>query len=82
MISQPTLIGQSGRVQAMVSDHRLVVRLDRAYEELTSETLALVAERDAKRIKIDWQFSIQSARNKLNRHYTDVNVANEKFKET
>jgi transposase len=48
-------------------------------EELTSETLALVAERDAKRIKIDWQFSIQSARTKLNRHYVDVNVANEKF---
>jgi hypothetical protein len=51
-------------------------------EELTSEVLALVAERDAKRIKIDWQFSIQSARNKLNRHYVDVNVANEKFVET
>jgi transposase len=51
-------------------------------EELTSEVLALVAERDAKRIKIDWQFSIQSARNKLNRHYVDVNVANEKFHAT
>ena len=51
-------------------------------EELTREVLALVAERDRKRIKIDCQFSIQSARNKLNRHYTDVNVANEKFKET
>jgi transposase len=42
-------------------------------EELTREILALVAERDAKRIKIDWQFSIQSARSKLNRHYVDVN---------
>ena len=51
-------------------------------EELASEVLALVAERDSKRIKIDWQFSIQSARNKLNRHYVDVNVANEKFKNT
>jgi transposase len=51
-------------------------------EELTREILALVAERDAKRIKIDWQFSIQSARNKLNRHYVDVNAANEKFKKT
>lgn len=51
-------------------------------EALTSEILALVAERDAKRIKINWQFSVQSARNKLNRHYVDVNVANEKFKET
>jgi len=51
-------------------------------EELSREILALVTERDAKRIKIDWQFSIQSARNKMNRHYVDVNVANEKFKET
>lgn len=51
-------------------------------EELTREILALVVERDRKRIKIDWQFSVQSARNKLNRHYADVNVANEKFKET
>ena len=51
-------------------------------EELTKEVLALVAERDRKRIKIDWQFSIQSARKKLNRHYVDVNVANEKFKQT
>jgi len=51
-------------------------------EELASEVLALVAERDSKRIKIDWQFSIQSARSKLNRHYVDVNVANEKFKNT
>ena len=51
-------------------------------EELTREILALVAERDRKRIKIDWQFSIQSARNKLNRHYVDVNVVNEKFRQT
>lgn len=51
-------------------------------EDLASEVLALVAERDAKRIKINWQFSIQSARAKLNRHYVDVNQANEKFKET
>ena len=51
-------------------------------EKLASEILALVAERDAKRIKINWQFSIQSARDKMNRHYVDVNVANEKFKET
>jgi transposase len=51
-------------------------------EELTQEVLALVTERDRKRIKIDWQFSIRAARNKLNRHYTDVNLANVKFKET
>jgi transposase len=51
-------------------------------EELTREVEALVAERNKKRIKIDWQFSIQAARKKLNRHYIDVNVANEKFKKT
>lgn len=51
-------------------------------EELSREVLALVAERDEKRIKIDWQFTIQSARKKLNRHYVDVNLANEKFKKT
>jgi len=51
-------------------------------EELTSEVLTLVVERNKKQIKINWQFSIQSARDKLNRHYADVNVANEKFNET
>jgi transposase len=51
-------------------------------EELSREVLALVAERDENRIKIDWQFTIQSARKKLNRHYVDVNLANEKFKKT
>lgn len=51
-------------------------------EALTREVEALVAERNKKRIKIDWQFSIQAARKKLNRHYIDVNVANEKFKKT
>ncbi len=51
-------------------------------EDLTREVEALVAERNKKRIKIDWQFSIQAARKKLNRHYIDVNVANEKFKKT
>ncbi len=51
-------------------------------EALTQEVEALVAERNKKRIKIDWQFSIQAARKKLNRHYIDVNVANEKFKKT
>ena len=51
-------------------------------EELAREVLALVAERDRKHIKIDWQFSIQSAQNKLNRHSVDVNVANVKFGQT
>lgn len=47
--------------------------------QLEREILALVKERDAKRIKIDWQFSIQSARVKLNSHYTAVQEGNKKF---
>jgi len=51
-------------------------------ERLSSEVLALLEERNAKAIKIRWQFSIQTARSKLNSHYTRVNQANEKYKET
>ena len=51
-------------------------------EQLRSEVLALLADRDAKEIKIHWQFSVQSARSKLNRHYTKVNTANQQYKET
>ena len=47
--------------------------------QLEQEILALVQERDAKRIKIDWQFSVQSARTKLNSHYTAVQSDNKKF---
>ena len=45
-------------------------------EALRSEVLALVKERDAKRIKIDWQFSISDARYKMRSHYQRVNPAN------
>jgi hypothetical protein len=38
-------------------DHFVVLTIGLTLE-LTEEILALVAERDAKRIKIDWQFSI------------------------
>jgi hypothetical protein len=48
-------------------------------EQLEREILALVNERHAKHIKIDWQFSIQSARSKLNSHYTAVQHDNIKF---
>jgi hypothetical protein len=51
-------------------------------EQLEKEILALVAERDAKSIKIDWQFSIQSARSKLNSHYTKILDGNKKFKDS
>ena len=48
-------------------------------EQLEHQILALVNERHSKRIKIDWQFSIQSARSKLNSHYTAVQHDNDKF---
>ncbi len=51
-------------------------------EDLRSEVLALLHERSAKGIKIQWQFSIQAARSKLNTHYMRVNPANQKYKET
>ncbi len=51
-------------------------------EKLEREILTLVAERTEQKIKIEWQFSIQSARSKLNSHYVAVQPANEKFKNT
>lgn len=51
-------------------------------DELTREVLAVVKEREDKKILIDWQFSIEKARKKLNRHYEKVNEENEKYKET
>ena len=51
-------------------------------EELEKEVLAIVKEREEKQIKIDWQFSIESARNKLNRHYEKVNADNQKYNKT
>lgn len=51
-------------------------------EQLEREVLAIVKERAEKQIKIDWQFSIETARTKLNRHYEKVNEENGKYKET
>jgi hypothetical protein len=51
-------------------------------EELTKEILAIVKERKEKAIKIDWQFSIESARGKLNRHYREVNADNAQYQKT
>lgn len=48
-------------------------------EMLEKEILTLVKERNDKQTKIDWQFSIQKARIKLNRHYKNVNPDNEKI---
>jgi len=50
--------------------------------ELEREVLSLVKEREEKAIKIEWQFSIASARTKLNRHYEQVHRDNVKYKET
>ena len=51
-------------------------------QKLEQEILTLVKERSEKQIKINWQFSIQHARTKMNRHYNKVNQDNQKFKET
>ena len=50
--------------------------------ELNGELMANVKERQKKKIKIDWQFSITSAREKLNRHYSQVQPRNSKYQET
>ena len=51
-------------------------------ELLVQEVTAIVKEREEKAIKIDWQFSIESARKKLNRHYKQVNTENVKYQQT
>jgi len=51
-------------------------------DRLEKEVLALITERDTAHVKIHWQFSIQSARSKLNSHYVKVQPDNQKFKET
>ncbi len=45
-------------------------------EQLAKEVLAIVKERSDKQIKINWQFSLESARTKFNRHYHQVCTAN------
>ena len=48
-------------------------------EKLESEVMAIIADRRQKRVKIDWQFSIQICREKLNSHYVAVDDTNAKF---
>lgn len=57
-------------------------RLIPSQAQLENEVLAIVKERTEKRIKIDWQFSVEKARKKLNRHYEKVNSDNSKYQET
>jgi hypothetical protein len=51
-------------------------------QQLQQEVLAIVKERNDKRIKIHWQFSIESARIKLNRHYQKVHPDNQIYLKT
>jgi DDE superfamily endonuclease len=51
-------------------------------EELEREVLAIVKEREENRILINWQFSIEKARKKLNRHYEKVIDENSKSNKT
>lgn len=51
-------------------------------DRLEREVLAIVKERSEKQVKINWQFSIESARTKLNRHYEKVNSENTKYQKT
>jgi hypothetical protein len=47
--------------------------------ELEREVLALIAKRNEKRIKINWQFSIQTARTKFGSHYDTVRSESTKY---
>ncbi len=49
-------------------------------EKLESEVLHFFKERTRKGVKINWQFTQQDARIKLNRRYSEVNPVNEKYK--
>ena len=41
-------------------------------EKLNTEIQAVVTERQQKGIRIDWQFSLESARNKFSHHYHGI----------
>ncbi len=56
------------------------LRLTETDQELEKQVLAIIREREEKAIKINWQFSIETARTKLNRHYKEVNAKNEKYR--
>jgi len=50
-------------------------------EQLETEVLALIKERARQKIKINWRFSIKTARTKLNSHYERVFAGNVVYKE-
>ena len=47
--------------------------------QLTTQVLAFVRDRNDKRIKINWQFFIDSARNTFHSHYERINPLNRKL---
>lgn len=49
-------------------------------EKIESEVLTFFKERSQKGIKINWQFTQEKAREKLNRRYAEVNSVNFKYK--
>ena len=50
-------------------------------EQLETEVLALIKERARQKIKINWRFSIKTARTKLDSHYERVFAGNVVYKE-
>jgi hypothetical protein len=50
-------------------------------QQLEKEVWRL-SRREEIAIKIDWQFSIEAARTKLNRHYQQVDAENAQYKRT
>ena len=62
---------------------RWAARLKEAREKkrCTPEECPVIHKDTGKEIKIDWQFSIQSARTKMNSHYVKVYKDNSKLKE-
>jgi hypothetical protein len=49
---------------------------------LEQEVLALADQRNEKRIPIRWTFSVESARQNLNRHYQAVHSGNSMYQRT
>ena len=49
-------------------------------EKLKQEVLSIIQARDAKKIKIHWQFSLTGAREKMNSHYQRVFAQNAQYK--
>jgi hypothetical protein len=43
------------------------------------DAVALIKERNDKQVKIDWQFSVEAARDKMNKHYQKVFAGNSKY---